>query len=152
MDTNKVARLAYSAYGAVTGGKNFRGEDMPVFDDLGDTIQAAWMAAVTATRQEVLSIHGGGFADALAILHQGGRVWREGWNGKGMWVVLQAGYPGGVAINANTAKATGLAEGTVAAFRPYLMMKCVDDSFVPWVASQTDLLAHDWTGTGDYGD
>lgn len=85
------------------------------------------------------------FGQALAALRQGERVERADWNGKGMFVVLQAGYPDGVPINANTAQATGIAQGTVCAFRPYLMLKAADDTFVPWVASQSDLLADDWT-------
>jgi hypothetical protein len=84
------------------------------------------------------------FGQALKALRDGQRLAREGWNGKDMFVVLQAGYPDGIPINANTAEATGIPQGTVCSFRPYLMMKAVDDSFVPWVASQTDLLAHDW--------
>jgi len=84
------------------------------------------------------------FGQALLELRQGARVARTGWNGKGMYVVLQAGYPDGIPINANTAQATGLAEGTMCRFRPYLMMFTVDGDFVPWVASQTDLLAFDW--------
>ncbi len=39
------ARRAYAAYGAVTDHKNFQGDPMPEWDDLGDTIQAAWIAA-----------------------------------------------------------------------------------------------------------
>lgn len=27
---------------------------------------------------------------------------------------------------------------------PFLYMKTVDDQFVPWLASQTDILANDW--------
>lgn len=84
------------------------------------------------------------FGGALNMLREGRRVTRQGWNGRGMYVVLQKGYPDGIAINANTAEATGLTEGTRCVFREYLMFKAVDDSFVPWVASQTDLLASDW--------
>lgn len=84
------------------------------------------------------------FGQALTALKRGGKVTREGWNGRGMFVVHQAGYPDGIAINRNTAQATGLPEGTVCIFRPYLMMRTVDGEFVPWVASQTDLLAEDW--------
>ena len=84
------------------------------------------------------------FGEALTALLAGKRVARSGWNGKGMFVVHQAGYPDGIAINANTAAATGIPQGTVCAFRPYLMMRTVDGEFVPWVASQTDLLAEDW--------
>lgn len=88
------------------------------------------------------------FGQALDALKTGSKVTREGWNGKGMFVVHQKGYPDGVPLNRNTAEATGLAEGTVCAFRPYLMMRTVDGDFVPWVASQTDLLAEDWLQAG----
>lgn len=84
------------------------------------------------------------FEAALAAVRNGSRIARTGWNGKGMFVVYQKGYPDGIAINANTAEATGIPQGTVCTFRPYLMMKTVHDDFVPWVASQTDLLAEDW--------
>jgi hypothetical protein len=39
------ARLAYTAYGRVTGFKNFQGNPMPVFDDLPERIREAWVAA-----------------------------------------------------------------------------------------------------------
>lgn len=39
------AKRAYEAYGAVTDHKNFQGDPMPEWDNLGDTIQAAWIAA-----------------------------------------------------------------------------------------------------------
>lgn len=85
-----------------------------------------------------------GFGYALYLLNNGYRVTRSGWNGKGMYIVLQQGYPDGIAINKNTAAATGIPEGTVCRFRPYLMMLTAQGEFVPWVASQTDLLAYDW--------
>lgn len=84
------------------------------------------------------------FGQALRALKGGRKVQRDGWNGKGMWVALQRGYPDGVGINANTAEATGLPEGTVCRFGPYLMLRAADGVFVPWVASQTDVLAEDW--------
>jgi len=84
------------------------------------------------------------FGGALSHLRKGRKVARVGWNGKGMWIVLQKGYPDGVAINKNTAEATGIPEGTVCKFHPYIMMKTADDMFVPWLASQTDILAEDW--------
>jgi hypothetical protein len=85
------------------------------------------------------------FGDALQALRAGARMERPGWNGKGMFIVLQAGYPDGIPINQNTAEATGIPQGTVCRFRPYLMMFTADGEFVPWVASQTDLLADDWS-------
>jgi hypothetical protein len=84
------------------------------------------------------------FGQALAAVKAGSKIARQGWNGKNMFVVFQPGYPDGIAINRNTAEATGIPEGTVCSFRPYLMMRTVDGEFVPWVASQSDLLADDW--------
>lgn len=84
------------------------------------------------------------FGHALNHLKNGDKVARTGWNGKRMYIVHQPGYPDGIPINENTARATGLPQGTVCNFRPYLMMRTVDGEFVPWVASQTDLLAEDW--------
>lgn len=84
------------------------------------------------------------FGDALKQLRQGERIHRQNWNGQGQWVVLQKGYPDGIAINANTAEATGLPEGEVHVFRPYLMLHAVDGSFVPWTPSVSDVLADDW--------
>lgn len=84
------------------------------------------------------------FSWALGMLKQGHRMARSGWNGKGMYVVRQDGYPDGIPINSNTARATGIPEGTVCRFRSYIMMKTAQEDFVPWVASQTDLLADDW--------
>ncbi len=84
------------------------------------------------------------FESALPLLRLGLLMRRSGWNGKGMYVVLQKGYPDGIPINANTAAATGMPEGTVCRFLPYLMMRTAGGAFVPWLASQTDILANDW--------
>lgn len=84
------------------------------------------------------------FGTALEALKDNSRVTREGWNGKGMYLVLQQGYPQGIPINENTARATGLPQGTVCSFRPYILMCTAQGDFVPWVASQSDILADDW--------
>lgn len=84
------------------------------------------------------------FGDAIRALKSGARVARTGWNGKGMWLAYQKAYPDGIPINANTAEATGIPQGTVCRFLPYIMMRTADGSFVPWLASQTDVLAEDW--------
>lgn len=81
--------------------------------------------------------------DRAALPHR--KLARQGWNGKGMWIVRQDAYPRGIPINANTARATGLPEGHLQVFLPYLMMRTAGGEFVPWLASQTDLLAEDWT-------
>lgn len=83
------------------------------------------------------------FGEALHDLKNGFRLTRDAW-ATALFVVLQRGYPEGIAINANTASATGLPEGTVCVFRPYLMVQHVDGSFSPWVPSVGDVLAEDW--------
>jgi len=67
------------------------------------------------------------FGYAIQSLKAGCVVAREGWNGKGMWCKLQV-------PDANSKMQ-----------RPYIYMSSVDGQLVPWVASQTDMLADDWT-------
>jgi hypothetical protein len=87
-----------------------------------------------------------GFEWTLIQLRNGHKVQRSGWNGRDMYITLQKGYPEGIPINSNTAQATGIPQGTVCVFSPYVMMKTADPvpTFVPWLPSQTDLLATDW--------
>jgi hypothetical protein len=86
------------------------------------------------------------FEWALQQLRQGKKVCRAGWNGRGMYLVLQKGYPDGIPINENTSEATGLPRGAVCKFLPYIMIKTAasEPTFVPWLASQTDILEFDW--------
>lgn len=75
------------------------------------------------------------FGDAVAALKEGLRVERAGWNGKGMWLIYIGGneYDVDAPLRFNT---TELA--------PYIAMKTADNKLVPWLASQTDVLAEDW--------
>ena len=82
--------------------------------------------------------------EAIQAMKQGSKVHRPGWNGRGMYITYQKAYPDGIPINANTAEATGLPEGTLCKFQPYIMMFTANQTFVPWLCSQTDLLAEDW--------
>ena len=66
------------------------------------------------------------FGWALARLREGQRVTRDGWNGKGQFVGLQ--------IPDQDSKMT----------LPYLFIITVSGDSVPWLASQTDMLATDW--------
>ena len=79
------------------------------------------------------------FGEAIACLKKGGKVHRTGWNGRGMFLyyVPKATYP------AHTAAARGHF-GDRVPYRDYIAMKTVQDDAVPWVASQTDILANDW--------
>lgn len=84
------------------------------------------------------------FGIALRILKDEKKVTRKGWNGKGMFVVYQKGYPEGIPCNAQTAKAWGMKEGQLFKCNPYLQIKCADGSHSMWVPSINDILAEDW--------
>lgn len=72
-----------------------------------------------------------GFDTVLQQLRGGihKRWQRQGWNGKGMYIYLAEGVNG---------------------FEPFIAMKTADDKFVPWLASQTDILATDWQVQSDF--
>lgn len=84
------------------------------------------------------------FGQALDLLKKGFKVAREGWNGKGMFVVYQKGYPNGIPCNKQTAEAWGMQEGELFKCNPYLQIKCVNGSHSMWVPSINDVLAEDW--------
>lgn len=84
------------------------------------------------------------FGQVLELCKKGVKITRKGWNGKNMFVVYQKAYPQGIPLNENTAQTLGLHLGTVVKFRPYLMMYTSHGECVPWVASQSDILAEDW--------
>lgn len=84
------------------------------------------------------------FGWALDQIKRGKKVQRNGWNGKGMYLVYKPGYPNGVPANEATAKAHGIEVGTIIEYCPYIEMKTADNKLVPWLASQTDILAMDW--------
>lgn len=78
------------------------------------------------------------FGYAVEQLKAGSKVTRAGWNGKGMWLQLYTPQQddGVVAVMDGKGKWFPLA--------PHILMKTADDKFVPWLASQTDILAEDW--------
>ena len=67
------------------------------------------------------------FGDAIRALKGGARVTRAGWNGPGQWVELTA-------------------ESWLPSpdYARYLQIHNAQGVFVPWLASQGDLLATDW--------
>lgn len=92
------------------------------------------------------------FSWALDALKAGKRVSRPVW-GRDTYVVLQKGYPDGIPINKNTAEVTGEPEGTVMVFRPYLLVKLADGTFLPFIPTLDHLLAEDWQeGANERGD
>ncbi|WP_419917498.1 DUF2829 domain-containing protein [Candidatus Poriferisocius sp.] len=81
---------------------------------------------------EGYAVRKGEFSWALELLKQGKRVCRRGWNGRGMWLVLLK-RPGSFNIG-----------GAAYPMQSYVAMKTMQSSLVPWLCSQTDLLADDW--------
>jgi len=78
------------------------------------------------------------FGLAVEAMRHGDKVARDGWNGKGMWLSLvQAGqWQVGVDV-------PGMEDAALLT-APWIGMKTADSKFVPWLASQTDVLADDW--------
>lgn len=83
------------------------------------------------------------FEEAIPLLRLGSAVARKGWNGKGMFIYyVDAGnYP------ARSGVAKGVWGDELVPYGPYIAMKTADGTVVPWLASQTDLLAGDWAFT-----
>lgn len=77
------------------------------------------------------------FGDAIKYLKRGLKVARKGWNGKHMYIRYVEPY---------TDKAYRVTEQepTDGTLQPYIAMKTTDNGFIPWLASQTDMLAEDW--------
>lgn len=81
------------------------------------------------------------FGKAIAALKEGRRVAREGWNGKGMFLFLVAGS--NFVVNREPLLSI-MGEGVTVTYRPHIDMRDAEGKVVPWLASQTDMLAEDW--------
>lgn len=88
------------------------------------------------------------FGQAIEELKAGRKCWREGWNGKGMFLILvkstedaelREGTPYHSALNT---EATVQPTVTI---NPHIDMFTATGEMQPgWLASQTDMLADDW--------
>lgn len=84
------------------------------------------------------------YEEALKLKKEGKKVSRYNWNGKGMFVVMQKGYPDGIPCNKQTAEAWGMNEGDLFKCEPYFQIKTASGSHAMWVPSVGDILATDW--------
>lgn len=73
------------------------------------------------------------FGEALLALESGSRVRRRGWNGKGMWLSRQ-----------NPDEHSKMTLPYIYIEYPEGHPAYPEGSRVPWLASQTDMLAKDW--------
>lgn len=81
------------------------------------------------------------FGWALEQLRAGKKVQRAGWNGRGQWLILIRAEDWSASVGPNMSTVPR------AHRLPWIAMKTADDGLVPWLASQTDVLAHDWSVT-----
>lgn len=77
------------------------------------------------------------FSQALGHIKTGIRMQRTGWNGKGMYVFLVSDYE----IKSEVKPEANFQPHLIA---PWICMRTADFKLVPWLASQTDILADDW--------
>lgn len=85
------------------------------------------------------------FSSALQHIKAGQRVARAGWNGKWMFLFLVHGST----FKVSRPPLMGIyPEGTEVSYCPHIDMKTADGKIVPWLASQTDMLADDWQLVG----
>ena len=77
------------------------------------------------------------FGLAVEAVKKGKKIARAGWNGKGMFLIYIFPY-------INDQYTVIEKDGIVGTLAPYLAMKTADNQLVPWLASQTDILADDW--------
>lgn len=99
--------------------------------------KAAFEAAYQPTKE------GLPFSMALDLVrNQGARAARKGWNGKGMFIFLVPGSE--FEVNREPLLSI-LGAGTKVKYHGHIDMKTADGMIVPWLASQTDILADDWT-------
>lgn len=81
------------------------------------------------------------FEAALTHVKAGGRAARAGWNGKGMFIFLVPGSR--FKVNREPLLSI-LGEGTEVDYHGHVDMRTTTGQIVPWLVSQTDLLADDW--------
>lgn len=79
------------------------------------------------------------FGLAVEAAEKGLKISRSGWNGKGMYLyhVPANSYPPSTKIAKEEF-------GDSVPYGAYLAMKTAQGNVVPWLASQTDVLAKDW--------
>lgn len=91
------------------------------------------------------------FGWAIEQIKLGNKVRRQGWNGKGMfivymppiWIQPASGTEPGPKVNERTVKHIG--EHTPLDCQPYIAMFNAQKQWIPgWLASQSDMLCDDW--------
>ena len=81
------------------------------------------------------------FGEAIELLKLGYKMARFGWNGKNLFIFL---VPGST-FKVSRPPLLGIyPEGTEITYQPHIDMKTAQGTVVPWLASQSDILAEDY--------
>ena len=84
------------------------------------------------------------FGKAIENLKNGKKVARKGWNGKGMFLVLQPGSEVS-GLDMRNYLAREYYGSSLVRIAPHIDLKAADDTYVVgWTASQQDMLSEDW--------
>ena len=76
------------------------------------------------------------FSSALSFLKEGKKVARTGWNGENMYLEYVDPYDN---------KLFEIREKEIqGTLYPWIGMQTAQNTFIPWLASQSDLLSDDW--------
>lgn len=81
---------------------------------------------------------------AVKQLWDGKRVARAGWNGRGQYLALIRGHQATEYSQIHIEMKLRDDKISMAEVLPFVMMRTVQGTLVPWLCSQTDLLAVDW--------
>lgn len=149
INATPMSRLAYNEFRGWTLPADERGEDegyLVEYLDGGKPNTEQYRGYVSWSPKEQFDnayreTTGLTFGEALEGLKLGKKAARSGWNGKGMFVFLVDGST----FTVNRKPLLGIyPEGHIVEYRSHIDMKTADDQIVPWVASQSDVLAEDW--------
>ena len=96
-----------------------------------------WVIANESNCPELGGVATFNFGEAIKYLKRGFKVKRQGWNGKNQYLVYVEPYD-------NKFYEVIEKEDMPGTLYPYIAMNTSSNVFVPWLASQTDMIEDDW--------
>jgi hypothetical protein len=144
-------------YDAIVGNYKIRMDDTEsgnhVFDEYEEGGKPQALARMREKLESMVTpeldteIESRGFGWAIDKLKNGDKVARQGWNGKGMWLILVPGSENIKPVAGTPYSKAGLVEEIQ--ILPHIDMYTTDSSgrramLCGWLASQTDMLSDDW--------
>lgn len=134
----QVARAFHDTYEQLAPhyGYTTRKESAVPWDQLPDNLRALMTRTVSylVETEEIVPGKDGDFGWVLRGLRKGRFFARYGWNGVGQYIFLVKAEDVGMVKH----------EGHDYQYQSFICMKTANDTLVPWLASQTDMLALDW--------